>query len=276
MNITATLLAAAAVMTAGPALACDTCNSAFKPGTYTGEIQRVGNGVAYSWVTLNEKGKPSAIGVTMTETALTGLPQTPPEGMHGFEYVLKPPIQAMRTPFDHIVLGWNPKGHEPDKIYDVPHFDFHFYTITQDARMKITAKGDDLLKVKKPLPAEFVAPGYLYAPGAEVPEMGAHWVDSASPEFHGQPFTKTFIYGSYNGKPNFWEPMITKAYLETQPNVTETIKLPSAYPKDAYYPTSYSVKYDPARKEYTIALEGLSWQTAAKPSKSEKVARGKR
>jgi len=273
-----TMLGIAALLTAtvGTAKACDTCAGKFKPGTYTGNVQVVGNGVAYSWVTLNEKGKPSSIGVSITESAFTGLPETLPPGGLWHEFELKLPEQAARTPFEHIVLGWNPKGHVPAGIYDKPHFDFHFYTITSAKRMKITAKGDDLLKVQKRLSAEHVAPGYIYAPGGEEPMMGAHWVDPASPEFNGQPFTTTFIYGSYEGKLNFWEPMITKAYLETQPNVTIPVKQPPAYPKSAYYPTSYSIRYDAERKEYRVSLDGLTWQEGPKQAAApRKVAKGK-
>lgn len=43
-----------------PAQACPKCKSPFKPGTYTGEAKRVGNGVAYCWVTLDADGKPSS------------------------------------------------------------------------------------------------------------------------------------------------------------------------------------------------------------------------
>jgi len=54
------------------------------------------------------------------------------------------------------------------------------------------------------------------------------------------------------------EPMITLAYLQTKPNVTEEIKLPAKYPKQAYYATKYSVKYDATAKEYTISMDGLT------------------
>jgi hypothetical protein len=44
----------------------------------------------------------------------------------------------------------------------------------------------------------------------------------------------------------------------TKPNVTEPIKLPSRYAKSGYYPTRYSVSYDAAKKQYTVALEGMT------------------
>ena len=62
------------------------------------------------------------------------------------------------------------------------------------------------------------------------PRMGLHWADAAAPEFSGQPFVKTFIYGSYDGAFIFAEPMLTKAYLESKPVATATpVKVPAQY-----------------------------------------------
>ena len=40
---------------------------------------------------------------------------------------------------------------------------------------------------------------------------------SGNAQRKGEPFTKTFIYGSYDGTFIFGEPMVAKAYLETKP-----------------------------------------------------------
>ncbi len=45
--------------------------------------------------------------------------------------------------------------------------------------------------------------------------MGAHWVDPTSPEFTGAGFSRTFLYGFWDGHMNFLEPMITKAFIES-------------------------------------------------------------
>ncbi len=50
--------------------------------------------------------------------------------------------------------------------------------------------------------------------GGGVPQMGAHWVDVTSPELNGSTFAQTFIYGSYDGQVNFYEPMITLDFLK--------------------------------------------------------------
>jgi hypothetical protein len=196
--------------------------------------------------------------VTFTEAALSGLATSLTPGIIWTEFVLPLPPQAAATGFDHIGLNWNPKGHDPEGIYKVPHFDFHFYLISPAERDRITTRGDDLERVRKPLPPEFVPEGYVFAPASEEPGMGLHWVKPSSHEFHGKAFTHTFIYGSYDGRMIFLEPMMTRTFLETRPTMTVPIKLPLKYQKPGYYPTRYSVKYSPESREYTVSLDGLT------------------
>ncbi|MGH9768697.1 MAG: DUF5602 domain-containing protein [Blastocatellia bacterium] len=229
-----------------------------KSTTFVGEATPVGNGIVRSWVTTSADGKPTAIGVTFTEAALSGLPQSLTPGLIWTEFLLPLPPEASATGFNHVGLNWNPKGHDPEGVYKVPHFDFHFYLTSPAERERITTRGDDLEKCRKPLPAEFVPEGYVLAPASEEPGMGSHWVEPNSHEFHGKSFTHTFIYGSYDGRMIFLEPMITKAFLETRPNITVPIKLPAKYQKPGYYPTQYNVKYNPESREYTVSIDGLT------------------
>lgn len=229
-----------------------------KEKTIVGVTKPMGKGEVRSWVSLDKSGNPTAIGLTFSEGALSGLPAEPPPGAEGTELSLDLPAQASATAFKHIMLNWNPHGHPPAKVYDLGHFDFHFYTITEAERAGITATGDDLLRSKKEPAAEFVPQGYVHIPGSEIPRMGSHWVNPLSKELQGQAFTTTFLYGSYDGRLVFAEPMISKDFLETKTNVTELIKLPAQYERRAYYPTKYSVRYDPIKKEYTVALEGMT------------------
>jgi len=233
-------------------------NNTAKATIFAGEAAPVGNGTARSWVAMDKDGKPTAIGVTFTEAALAGLPQSLTPGLIWTEFLLPLPPEASATGFNHIGFNWNPKGHDPEGVYKVPHFDFHFYLISPADRDRITTRGDDLERVRKPLPAEFIPDGYVIAPASEEPGMGLHWVEPNSHEFHGKAFTHTFIYGSYDGRMIFLEPMMTKAFLETRPNITVPIKLPAKYQKPGYYPTQYSVKYDPESREYTVSIEGLA------------------
>ena len=222
-----------------------------------GETKPLGAGEVRSWVSLDGNGKPAAIGVTFSEASLSTLPKEPPPGQEGTELSINFP-QAAGVPFKHIGFDWNPMGHPPEHIYDVPHFDFHFYTITENERAGITLEGDDKARALKQLPSELIPEGYIYVPDGVVPRMGNHLVNPLSKELHNQAFTSTFLYGSYDGRLIFAEPMITRAFLEAKTNITEAIKQPAKYQQPGYYPTKYSVRYDPIKKEYTVALEGLT------------------
>ncbi|MGI8922812.1 MAG: DUF5602 domain-containing protein [Fimbriimonadales bacterium] len=239
-------------------LACPFCTRQ-TTGLFIGETQLLGNGSIRSWVFLDDNAKPTSVGITFTDTALTGLPENKPvNGMDGYEFVLKLPKEAAATALKHVSVDWNPKGHIPPGVYDVPHFDVHFYMATTKERMKMTLDEASLKKFQKKPPAKLLPGGYIYALQGEVKYMGAHWVDVASPEFKGSPFTHTFIYGTYDAKVIFIEPMVTKSFLETKAAVDAPIKQPETYQfAGKYFPTKYTVHYNPQRHEYTIALESF-------------------
>jgi hypothetical protein len=218
--------------------------------TFTLESKALGDGIVYSWVTLDAEGNPSAIGVNFTTFAISGLPE------EVAEYTLPLPEEASATAFNHIELDWNPEGHEPQGIYDSPHFDVHFYMIGQEERDRITATEEDMANLSKEPEPEYIPEGYVATPGG-IPRMGAHWIDPTAPEFNGQPFEETFIYGFYDGEMVFFEPMVTIDFLKTKPELTKPLKLPESYPTEAYYPTSYSIRYDKKMEVYTVALEGM-------------------
>ena len=223
-----------------------------------GEVIPFGAGTARSWVDFGPDGLPAAVGVTLTEAALEGLPATATPGLiWTTEYILDLPDVA-GLPFNHIGVNWNPHGHMPSGVYNVPHFDFHFYSITPDVRRGITARGDDLERGRRAPASGLLPEGYVFAPDSEEPGMGGHWADPGAHEFHGHDFTSTFIFGTYDGSVIFWEPMVTRAFLLTKPDMTETLRLPQAYGAAGFYPTDYRIQYDGSRQEYTISLGGMA------------------
>ncbi|MBR9788355.1 MAG: hypothetical protein GYB40_10505 [Vibrionaceae bacterium] len=242
---------AASILLAG----CATNKEAIKSGTYEGPKTPIGQGEAHSFVTIGSNGTPTKIGIKLSESALSGLPMSATE--HEYEYNLELPPEFSSTGYRHIVIGWNPHGHIPVGVYDTPHFDFHFYVIDSSDRKKITAVGDDLARAHKAPPEQYMPIGYILPPGTEVPNMGAHAINPQGDEFTKQSFTKTFIYGFYDGQMIFVEPMITKAYLETKPEMHSTIAVPNKYFSPGYYPTSYGVVYNKENREYEISLENL-------------------
>ncbi|GAC1494104.1 MAG: hypothetical protein NVS2B14_07510 [Chamaesiphon sp.] len=109
--------------------------------TIVGDEKQLGNGSVRTWLRVDEKNKPLSLGVTLTESALSGLPgeSDPPQKdslklhlmdgspNHTYEYELMFPKEAEQTAFTHMGFNWNPLGHGPKSVFDKPHFDVHFY-----------------------------------------------------------------------------------------------------------------------------------------------------
>lgn len=252
------------------------------PGRYLGEAQSLGNGTIQTFVETHADGTPATIGVEMTAAALVGLPEKrndfsrcydvdgdgalgPMECEGDEERKLDLPAEAanMDLPFTWAGVNYNPEGHIPEN-WAVPHFDFHFYMVSQEAVKNIRTGScgilmncDDFAIATKPVEARFVPPDYINI-GAAVSEMGNHLLDSTSPQA-GPPFAKAehiMVFGAWDGHITFLEPMITMEVLASNPNACFAIKQPEAYEIGGYYPTEYCIRSDEER--VTISLEGLT------------------
>ncbi|GAB3195139.1 hypothetical protein ABID22_004085 [Pontibacter aydingkolensis] len=212
-----------------------------------------GRGVARSWIQTTKSGEPLAIGINISAKATASLPD------EMMVYTLALPKNSAFDPFKSVMLDWNPEGHAPDGVYTLPHFDMHFYLIAEEERMMIAPGPQTVFPESQYLPQNFVTDGFA------VPMMGAHWINLLAPEWNGQKFTHTFIYGSYLEDVIFYEPMITLEFLQglaPGQTVTAQIPQPSQVQKSGYYPTHYTITYDPTPREYIIALTGLRFRQA--------------
>jgi hypothetical protein len=229
--------------------------------TYYGRPVAFGGGALKTYLTVDKNKVPLALGVEMPAKAFTNLPNV----MTGL--ILQFPDEARAVPFQYLSFDWNPQGHEPDKIYTKSHFDFHFYLTSPEETKAIKpgpCQGLDCTayrRAMKDVPAQYLPANHRNV-GAVVPMMGNHLIDPASPEFNNQPFTRTFLYGSFDGKITFYEPMLTLQYLQSRPNEYLDLRLPAAYEKTGYYPTRYSVRYDPSADVYRISLERFVYHEA--------------
>ncbi|MDB5012787.1 MAG: hypothetical protein JWQ25_989 [Daejeonella sp.] len=213
-----------------------------------GPAVAIGNKEAKAWVSVNAKGDPIAIGVSLPGDAILNLDSEPKI------FTLHLPLDVKVAPYDHIDLNWNPVGHPPMDIYTTPHFDLHFYMICEQDQAKIEGQ---LPPYMDPAPAlKYIPEAYVQGPGVE-PEMGCHWVDVLSPEFNGKSFTRTMIWGTHSGKVIFFEPMFTLAYLKTKPEEIIPMRQPASFEKSGFYAQNYSFKYDENHQRYIIALTDL-------------------
>jgi hypothetical protein len=87
--------------------------------------------------------------------------------------------------------------------------------------------------------------------------MGVHGADALSAEFRGTPVTRTFIYGFYQGQMVFVEPMVTRDFLASHPDVSSPVKQAAAYQTSGSYPTSYRIRYDASQHATFIELDSL-------------------
>lgn len=231
-----------------------------------GPAVSLGNGTARTYVIVDGSA-PVEVGVALSEEVLEGLPLdgapggvTMPDGHSTFEYVLEMPADNP-TPFLHATLDWNPAGHEPPGVYDRAHFDVHFYTIPNEARLAIHPGDPEFMAKAARMPApEEIPEGYIDPQLGPVPAMGVHWVDPASPELHPErpePFTRTFIYGSWDGRMIFAEPMVTTEYLTTRPDERIPVAVAARHDPPGYYPGSYVIRWDESAREYRIGLADL-------------------
>lgn len=255
-----------------------------------GPAHSLGDGQVRSFAVYGVDDEPLAIGVLMDEAALDRLPpqanntsrcfdingngkiDTRGECEGDLETRLSLPdkLGARKdVPFRWIAINWNAKGHPP-KAWSVPHFDFHFYISTR-AEIDAIRVGpcnffihcDDLKTALKPAPEKYVAKDHIDVKAA-VSKMGNHLIDSRTPELGEPPvpFTHTWIYGAFDGRITFYEPMITLAFLKQRPNVCQPIRQPLAWETSGYYPTIYCIRYLSRRKAFSISLEGLLWRNA--------------
>ena len=267
-------------------------------GRSIGAYANLGNGTVSSYAEFDQSGKPSAIGIVFQAGALDALPTANSDGHHCYdrnkdgkidpqteclashERVIPLPGEAARRldiPFKWVGLNWNPHGHIPPGVYDTPHFDVHFYIdpIEQIFAIKSGPCGPEFVRcdqfklATRPLPPNYMPPDFKNV-DAVAPAMGNHLIDPTSPEFKGKKFTRTWIYGVYDGRITFYEEMVARDYLLSRPAACFPIKLPLAVGVRGYYPTQSCIRHLPQANEITVSLEGFTLReaSAAAPAQS--------
>jgi len=218
---------------------------------FKGPNVAIGNGHARSWIRINHLDKPLEIGIELTASAFSSLPDH-------INLVLPLHHKAQEvTPFEHIYLGYNEEGHPPAGVFTVPHFDAHFYMTTNQERLAIP----EVTPATLPLftlapPPGYMAPSYFQA-GPE-PQMGQHWIPPP-PTF--LPFSRVMIYGTFNGKLTFIEPMVTVAHM-LMGGSTNNYLQPAKVAEAGNYPTKYNVYKNPQNGNYNITLSNFVARSA--------------
>lgn len=241
--------------------------------------------------------KPLTVGVLAPAKTFTGLPTDPPnEGLYcadknqdgttdratecsgGYERQITLGHKATQNkdlPFTYSLINWNPTGHVPPGVYNVPHFDIHFYMdFTNAERLAIRAgtcdilvNCDDVKKLTNLPDKKYLPEGYTIQ--APEPAMGNHMIDAEGHEWHqSDSFTHSFIYGVSDKEIIYYEPMVTlKWFTDLIAGTTENqcfdIKKPAAWQKTGYYPTKYCLDYVKNRDEVRAYLSDFVLRQAS-------------
>jgi len=255
-----------------------------------GEKITFGKGSVSTYAEFDDSGAPSAIGVRFDAMALESPPPGNSDMHHCFdrngdgtvekpaecnmthEFVIPLPSDVADredVPFKWVLLNWNPVGHIPPGIYDVPHFDVHFMITPVEEIFAIHEGGcgpefvdcDQYKVAQQTVPANYAPPEFKDV-GAVAPAMGNHLVDVTGEEFTGVPWSRSFIFGAYDGKVTFYEEMLTMAYLKSA-NECNPIKSPEGVATAGYYPTQYCAHKEDMGNTYTVSLEGFQYREAS-------------
>jgi hypothetical protein len=174
-----------------------------------------------------------------------------------------PEPMTQQTGFTHLTVYWEPMGHPPGP-YLTPHFDFHFYSISDGERMAI-----DCSDVSKPaaMPAAYALPDVPLPPdmakalgvpvliGLCVPQMGMHAMPSDKLE-GSTPFDGSMVIGYYAGKPIFTEPMLSKAMLLERKSFD--LPIPAVPGLAGPHPTKFQAEYNAKEQSYRFIFSGFS------------------
>ncbi|MFW5959422.1 MAG: hypothetical protein ACOCQ3_05420 [Natronomonas sp.] len=260
--------------------------------TTWGAPVNLGNGELRTFTTVTSGGQPKYHGVHLDRSALTGLPDGDsiedqgtsddpgdkygPDGeaveIHhawAMEYFVPFP-ETDATEFTFLGLSWNPGGHLPEGIYNVPHFDVHFHWL--DAEFVDDISG--LHEATYDIPEELIPAGFQRIPegGGEyegkfvaVRDMGEHLADLSAPDNQPGGFENTLIWGAYDhdndgvGELTFVEPMVTTEYLDgLRGRDKREVAQPEKYARPGAYPRSYSVRDLPQEDAIAITIEDFT------------------
>lgn len=229
-----------------------------KLNVFKGPEVQFGYGKVRSWISVDRDGNPNEIGIEMTPEAFKNITDEEDKKIPADHSTIIVPLHLKArqfTPFNHIGLNWNPHGHIPEGVFDVPHFDMHFYMISVADQMAIPAWSPETNDAFNNYPPDGYMPEDYFTPPGDAtaePQMGKHWLPINLGDY--LPFSKIMIYGSYDGNVIFVEPMITLEYLLSNVNSSTPYSQPEHFQKPGNYPTVYNIRHDPKTGNTYITL----------------------
>ncbi len=269
-----TVLKTGAVLASG-VLATGTVGASVKQEdheVHEGESVDVGDGTVTAYATTNSAEELSSLGVHVDDDALASVDVDESKPHDSVAAHLSFPDAVDTLQFTFVGFHFNPVGHPPPDIYTVPHFDFHFYMMAEDA-----VEGIPLGVAAYDVPDKQHPSGFVFEDSRLIePEMGEHLLDGTAPEFNDGEFTHTYVYGAYDssidpenpsgveelelggetrevpvfegdgeGRIHFVEPMVTTEFFASlDEEMSVDVTTPETFFTEGRYPTEYVLKPD--------------------------------
>lgn len=187
-----------------------------------------------------------AVGGSMSIRLFENQPQEPGPYPAGAVASLDfPELVQATTYFNHLEIHSNPHGHPTSPFaadpnhFRVPHFDFHFYTVSEEAVWAVPGQAPPL----PPVSADHLPAGYAQAGPSEA-QMGRH-SQSFSELAKTGPFSAAMIAGftTDGTQMSFIEPMVNRDTLLARQDFTLDVPMPQTFGRDTLYPTQFQASY---------------------------------
>jgi hypothetical protein len=165
---------------------------------------------------------------------------------------------------------WMPCGHPPVNVFTTPHYDIHFYYISEIDRDKINCPESPPAPVcSKESSPEFYINMFNNLPNhfemdinSAVPRSGIHWHDITKEPISTLDWTNPFtIIGSYNGLISFWETMVPLNFKSNNKNSKYKENISYINKTKSTLPFSYLVEWNNTNNTnniITIQLNGIT------------------
>lgn len=221
-----------------------------------GDTTLVDGNLVTTWARVLRDEVVKEVGVTIPVDLFDDQPVVDGDGPAGAIASLAfPGLVQEQTFFNHFELQSEPDGHvaPPGSVNPnrnrVPHFDFHFYSVSEDVVWEIPLVRPPSLALPA-VPAERLPEGYTQ-PGFSQLQMGRH----SSPAWSlldPNPLSTIMIAGfppAVAGLPDptqmhFLEPMVSRAFLLERADFELPVPMPQTFGRLMRYPTRFAAEYD--------------------------------
>jgi hypothetical protein len=158
------------------------------------------------------------------------------------------PIEDSSGAFPILIdIGHNKIGHPPFGVWDVPHFDVHFYALTEEQVLAVTCADQPKVDDDK-VPAGFVV-------GECVDQMGVHAHEPRADSNDPQPLkdkNADVIIGYDKGELTFIEPMLLAEPVFAGETLEANVGRPARVGRETLWPARFTGRVE--GDEYRFAL----------------------